>query len=99
MNSWLECINYLRNMSAHYMRLYKINMQKTPTSCKKLCPDFKPTNKVYDIIYIMKFMMPDADEWNNYVIPNINAMWEEYKDYVSFSDYGFSADWERNLKI
>lgn len=99
LESWIDCILYLRNMAAHYMRLYRVNIQKTPKRCNKNCPDFIPKNKVYDIIYIMKFLMPDPKEWNSYIIPSLKTIWTEYQPDVMFKDYGFSDNWLQELKI
>lgn len=99
LESWIDCILYLRNMAAHYMRLYRVNIQKTPKRCSVNCPDFIAKNRVYDIIYIMKFLMPDKEEWNNYIIPNLNKIWNEYQPNVIFSDYGFNDNWLQELKI
>ena len=93
LESWIECVSYLRNMCAHYMRLYRLNIQKTPKQ-SKLHGTFTASNRVYDILYVMRFLMPSNDEWANYIIPELSAIFTQYSDVVSPSDYGFPSDWE-----
>lgn len=99
LESWIECISYLRNLSAHYMRLYNFNVQKTPKECNRNFVDFKRTYKIYDIVYVMKFLMPDPDEWNNYIIPTLSQVFEKYESDIDIRAYGFPEGWELQLKI
>lgn len=95
--NWLDCIVYLRNMTAHYMRLYNLTMPLTIKTYKNLFKNFVHTHKIFDVIYAMKYLMPDTKEWNNYIIPNISQIFEEYKNYVDISAYGFLSNWEQIL--
>ena len=99
LSNWIECTSYLRNLSAHYMRLYNFNIQKTPMRCKKNSPNFVNTYKLYDIIYIMRFLIPDKKEWNNYILPGIEHIFTEYNDAISISAYGFPDNWQSDLYI
>ena len=50
LESWIECVTYLRNMIAHYMRIYNFKTQKTPIRCNKN-HEYKNTNHfVFDIV-------------------------------------------------
>lgn len=96
--SWIDCISQLRNMCAHYMRLYRANMQKTPKK-SKLHNTQEMSNRIFDIINVIKFLIPDESEWNNYIIPMFSQIFEEYKDVVLTRDYGFPDDWEDVLIV
>lgn len=98
LESWIECISYLRNVCAHYMRLYRFKVQKTPKKSKKHSMN-NISHCIYDIINVMRFLMPSKDEWNNYIISNIAQIFEEYKDVVSPEDYGFPKNWEKTLTL
>lgn len=99
LESWIECVSYIRNLSAHNMRLYNFNTQKSPKSCNKNFKDFQHSYKIYDIIYIMKFLFSKKDEWNNYVLPAIDSIFEQYSEFISLDSYGFPHDWYSSLMI
>lgn len=99
LESWIECVSYIRNLSAHNMRLYNFNMQKSPKHCNRNFKDFQPSYKIYDIIYIMKFLFSKKDEWNNYVLLTIESIFEQYSNVISLEGYGFRDDWMNTLRI
>ena len=99
LKSWVECTTYLRNMIAHYMRIYNFKVQKTPTICKKNHKHVSPTYRVFDIVYTMKFMFGDEDEWNNFVVTNIKELFEEYKPFIEPKCVGFGDAWESLLSF
>lgn len=93
LESWIECISYLRNMCAHYMRLYRFNIQKTPKRSKNHNVHIA-TNRIYDIVNIIRFLMPETGEWDNYIAPTFKQIFDEYSDVINPKDYGFPVDWE-----
>ena len=97
--NWLRCINYLRNMAAHYMRLYNLKISTSPMFDKKLKNPPTLSYFVFDIIYLMKHLIPDKQEWNNYIIPRISQLFDEYSEHIDIASYGFPKDWESKLKI
>ena len=96
LESWIECISYLRNMTAHYMRLYRTSMQKTPKQ-SKIHNNVVATNRIFDTVLVMKFLSPDNSEWNDYVIPSLSQIFNEYSDVITLSDYGFPDNWQHIL--
>lgn len=98
LESWIECVSYIRNFAAHNMRLYNFNIQKTPKYCKKNFKDFEYSNKLYDIVYIMKFLVADNSEWNEYILPQIENIFKKYGCCTVPSAYGFPSDWLQSLK-
>ena len=72
---------------------------ETAKNIKKKFDNFTQSNKIYDIVYIMKFLMPDNKEWNNFILPTIASIFEEYKEYINLSCYGFPQNWDSALKI
>lgn len=99
LSSWLDCIVRLRNMCAHYLRIYDYNFSLTPKKCDNLFSDeFQYSNKLFDIMYVMKFLSPDKNEWNNYVLSNIKQIFDEYTPNIEIIKYGFPENWEKILK-
>ena len=99
LKSWLECVAHIRNLSAHNMRLYNFNIQKTPKYCHRNFQSFEPSYKIFDILYIMKFLISIKDEWNNYVLPTISALFDRYAEFITLESYGFPEDWMKKLRI
>ena len=98
LESWLENILYIRNMLAHYMRIYNIKLQKIPAKCKNNhSENYIVTNRVFDIVHIMKFLVLDEEEWNNTII-NISALFEQYENYINIDLLGFPENWREILK-
>nr|DAT91874.1 MAG TPA: Abi-like protein [Caudoviricetes sp.] len=98
LSNWIYCVKYLRNLTAHYMRLYNFAIQVTPKKCRKnFDKSFEPSHKVFDIVYTLKFLILDKSEWNNYIIPTIKNIFDRYSDYINISSYGFPANWEKLL--
>lgn len=98
LDSWIENINYIRNLIAHYMRLYNFVLQKTPTKCNYNHKPYIVTHKIFDIIYVMKFLFFDSEEWNNYVISNLSSLFLQYETFIDKDCLGFPSDWEVLLK-
>lgn len=98
--SWIENIRYVRNLIAHYMRLYHFKMQKTPAKCKNNHQeDWLPSWKVFDTVQVMKFLINDKEEWNSYIIEDLKSIFYEYEEYIELDCIGFLDDWERILRI
>lgn len=99
LESWIECVSYIRNFAAHDMRLYNFNIQKTPKHCKYNFKKFQQSNKLYDIVYILRFLYPDKTEWNTYILPQFENVFKKFKNYIDISCYGFPDDWMQELKF
>ena len=92
--SWIENLTYTRNHLAHYMRIYNFNFGRTPAECNRHRRGFSPSNMVFDQIYIIYCMYSDKLEWNNYVLPEIRALIDEYSGDAELSGLGFPTNWE-----
>ena len=99
LESWMECVSYVRNLSAHNMRLYNYNLSKTPKFCKRNFKNYHPTHGIYDTVYIMKFLFSNKDEWNNYILPTLNAIFEQYSDFINLESYGFPINYTDALYL
>lgn len=79
------------------MRLYNFKLQKTPINCKLNHKLNIITYRIFDIFHIMKFLVLDKEEWNNHIIVVLDALIEEYKEYIELDLIGFSKDWKEIL--
>lgn len=96
-DSWLRCCTDLRNICAHYGRLYYRVFSAVPTT-----PDCFPRTlerRLFDNIAMLRFLYPDRDRWNNEVLTFIAALLEEYAGDIELTHIGFPDDWEDLLRI
>lgn len=91
MISWLRCLAYVRNVCAHYGRLYGkklILLPKLFESDKKLGVK---ADKVFCAIYIMRKLCKDQREWDSF-ITNLSALLDQY-DKINKELIGFPENW------
>ncbi len=91
LESWLICLSILRNRCAHYMRLYYYNFSKYPKWSKG--QSIVRTNKIFDLIYMLKFCYPYNEKWKNSFLLNLKAIIDEYGEFIDLKHIGFPDDW------
>ena len=99
LSSWIENLTYTRNHLAHYMRIYNFNFGRTPLKCRRHLKYAGKSNMIFDQIYTIACMYSDANEWNNYVLIEIEQLLTEFEPEVSLSGLGFPEDWRTILRI
>ena len=95
MRSWLNSINYLRNLCSHFNRLYKQTVMKKPKLYKKQDEEVD-NNTIFSIICCMRYLLEEPeDDWFSLVSSLkdlfINSL------YVKEKDLGFISGWEIKL--
>lgn len=93
LKSWLLCLVNLRNICAHYGRIYNRNLNGVP----KLHREHSNINrsKVFAALIVIKRLMYDKSKWEMFVI-NLMALLEEYT-VVNLKFLGFPDNWEEIL--
>lgn len=97
--SWIENLTYTRNHLAHFMRIYKFNFGRTFVECKYHPFPAVHTHMIFDQIFIMKCLYSTPQEWNAYVLPQLQALFEDYQLEVQLMDLGFPENWESVIKM
>lgn len=92
--SWLKCCTDLRNISAHYGRLY---FRVFPSVPAKAPGSNSQNSRLFGAIFALKSLYPDSDKWNRDILPQIKAQIDSNK-HVSLDHIGFPTDWEKFLK-
>lgn len=98
LRSWLKCLSYVRNICAHYGRLYNRPLTSKPRLDRKAKKLGFPQGKIFANIYILKELIPDRKKWIDF-ITRLDALLTEYKDVVELERIGFPEDWEAILVI
>lgn len=91
LDSWLRCCTDLRNICAHYGRLYYRIFSAVPAT-----PNGFPITlrrSLFDHIVMLKFLYPDRDRWNGEVLSSMAAVLEEYAGDIELSHIGFPGNW------
>lgn len=97
LSSWIQNLTYTRNHLAHYMRIYNFNFGRSPRKCKKH-PNYNGTsNTIFDQIYVISCMYSNADEWNNYILAEIEQLLTGFDPDISLAGLGFPVNWQAIL--
>lgn len=57
LESWLESISYVRNICAHYGRIYNAKLSKTPILYKKYTQVGMGNNRIYGVLICLKHLL------------------------------------------
>lgn len=94
--SWLHTLSTLRNICAHYGRIYNRQLTIKPMLYKRDVKKGIENDKMFAAIFIMGKLIKDKAEWRTFVT-NLKALVEEY-DKVDIRLMGFPDDWEQLLR-
>lgn len=94
--SWLESISYVRNICAHYGRLYNAKLSKTPMLYKEYTQAGIANNRIFGVLLCMKHLLKKDIHWNQFV-DNIDLLFDKYRS-VRISTMGFPDDWKELLQ-
>lgn len=95
LESWLESISYVRNICAHYGRLYNAKLSKTPILYKEYIRAGIRNNRIFGILLCMKHILKNDKHWNLYV-DQIELLIDKYEK-VDVKTMGFPDNWKELL--
>lgn len=93
--SWLRCCSDLRNICAHYGRLYYRIFTAIPAGVPG---NPEQLRRLWGAILAVRGLFLDKEKWNNEVLPAISALMEEYKEDIDLYRLAFPKDWESRLR-
>lgn len=94
--SWLESISYVRNICAHYGRLYNAKLSKAPMLYKEYTQIKIRNYTIYAVLLCMKHLLKNEIHWNLFV-GNIELLFDKY-DNVQIKTLGFPINWKEVLE-
>lgn len=97
LESWLESISYVRNICAHYGRLYNAKLSKTPLLYKEYSEAGIGNNRMFGILLCMKHILKNDSHWNLYV-QDIEILIDKYEK-VDIKTMGFPENWKELLLV
>jgi len=90
--SWIENISSVRNICAHYGRLYNAKLPKTPALYKQYTELGISNNRVFSTLLCLKHLLPTDRYWYEFV-ENISNLLHKYPKVDKYK-IGFIELWE-----
>ena len=95
-SSWLRCCTDLRNICAHYGRLYCRVFSSAPGGMDAMSEAAK--HRLWGTVMALRGLYPDADKWNSEVLSAMERLLEEYRGDISLYHIAFPENWACELK-
>jgi abortive infection bacteriophage resistance protein len=95
-SSWLRCCTDLRNICAHYGRLYYRIFSAMPLNIHspKSSEDEYLQRRLFPSVLALRKLHPDPLTWNSSFVEPLSALILQYGDSINLVHIGFPDDWE-----
>lgn len=93
--SWIESIAYVRNLCAHYGRLYNAKLTKTPILYKQHTKVGIGNIRIYGVLVCIAQLVPHDEHWEEFV-DQLDTLIKKYPA-VKIGTMGFPANWRDYL--
>ena len=93
--SWIESIAYVRNLCAHYGRLYNAKLSKTPMLYKQYDEAGIGNIRIFGVLICLFHLIPHDAHWEEFV-DQLEALIQKYPS-VNTSTMGFPKNWKDYL--
>jgi len=99
--SWLRCCTDLRNICAHYGRLYYRIFSAIPRgiTVSGREGDKYAQRRLFSSIMALRKLYPDPVKWDSEVVEAISALIERYENSIELWHIGFPEDWKSELTL
>jgi len=93
--SWLRCCTDLRNICAHYGRLYYRVFSAAPAGF-----DLRDAAKrrLWGTVLSLRALYPDSEKWNRSILLSLEALFDAYREDISLYHIAFPDNWLELLK-
>lgn len=95
--SWLESIAYVRNICAHYGRLYNAKLAKMPQLYREYSKKGISNNRIFAVLLCMKIIQKADKHWRIF-IDEIEMLFDRYEG-IDIHTMGFPENWKKMLYI
>ena len=97
LKSWMLALVEIRNICAHYNRLYNMPLKQTPFLYKENLKYRSKQNKVFPVFLVIKRMLHSNEQWESFLRDIVKTI-SKYQDIVILSFIGFPPDWKNILQ-
>lgn len=95
--SWIESIAYVRNLCAHYGRLYNAKLSKTPILYKQYTEAGIGSIRIFGVLVCISHLIPHDAHWEDFV-NQLDVLIQKYPT-INISTMGFPENWKDYLPI
>lgn len=92
LESWVESISYVRNLCAHYGRLYNAKFTKKPQLYKQEAALGIANDRIMGTLVCLKYLLPNDRHWIEF-LDTTELLFEKYP-FVDKSKMGFPENWK-----
>ena len=92
LESWIESLAYVRNLCAHYGRLYNVKLTKTPRLFSEDKRKGIGNNRIFGVIICMKHLLDSDKGWDSFV-DSLEKLFIKYP-HVRKESMGFPSNWK-----
>ena len=96
LESWIESISYVRNICAHYGRLYNTKLTKKPKLYKEDQALGVSNERIFGVLCCMKHLLVEDTSWEEF-LSNIDALFQKHPK-TNIKTMGFPQNWKDILK-
>ena len=93
--SWLRCCTDLRNICAHYGRLYFRVFAAIPAFLPRSSPN--SARRLFGAVLALKELYPDKNKWINKTYSELVNLVDSHSHAINLNHIGFPADWKSSL--
>jgi len=94
--SWLYCCTDLRNLCAHYGRLYYSVLSAVPAKLPNVSKENE--NSLFAAVMALRKLYLSQSKWNNELLPSMVALFDEYVEVIELEHIGFPQGWETAIR-
>lgn len=96
LESWIESISYVRNICAHYGRLYNTKLTKKPKLYKEDQILGVSNERIFGVLCCMKYLLVENTSWEKF-LSNIDALFQKHPK-TDIKTMGFPQNWKDILR-
>ena len=98
LESWFEHLAFVRNICAHYGRLYNSNLTITPVLYKEYKTMGVSSLRVFATLVCLKHLLPNDEHWHKFIV-KVSLLLEDFS-CVNPAFLGFpNGNWEKILSL
>ncbi|MDO5714939.1 MAG: Abi family protein [Tissierellia bacterium] len=96
LKNWILCLVEVRNICAHYTRLYNMPLKVNPRLYKENEKYKQKQNKIFPVLLIIKRMLQSNSQWDS-LLKDLKLTFTKYQGSFRFDFMGFPKDWKNIL--